>query len=279
MCMMRRNLRTSAARAVCGAAAAVVLGGCATKADIRSLQEEFRTELRAQAARQDSLLSFLRRETMSTQDTLLRNQSDQLGDFRGDITRLLMSMSQGMTRLEAMVGENQRGIAALRTQSPTAGRPSGAAAPLVDSGPAVAVAPGGASNPETVAGVSGGNADQLYQVARDQDQRGSLSAAQQAYEQFLEEYPRDPRAPDAHFFLGSLLEQQDRPEDALEQFQQILTLWPTASRVPGALYRIARIQADLGNDEEAKASAERLVNTYPDSDMAFLARELLEELN
>lgn len=278
MCMMRRSPRSSAARALAGVAAVVVSGGCATKADIRSLQDEFREELRAQAARQDSLLTLLRRETMSTQDTLLRTQSDQLVDFRGDITRLLQSISQGMTRLEALVGENQRGIAALRAQGSVGGRQSGPA-PLVDAGPGGAVGPGGAPNPETLPGVGGGNADQLYQVAREQDQRGSLSTAQQAYEQFLEEYPRDARAPDAHWFLGDLLERQDRPDDALEQFQQILTLWPTSSRVPGALYRIARIQVDMGEAEEARATLERLVNTYPESDMASFAREMLEDLN
>lgn len=278
MCMMRRSSRSSAARALGAVAAVVVLGACATKADIRSLQDEFREELRAQAARQDSLLSLLRRETMSSQDTLLRTQSDQLFDFRGDITRLLQSMSQGITRLEALVGENQRGIAALRTQGSLAVRPGGAA-PLVDTGPGGTVGPGGAPGNENVAGVGGGNADQLYQVARDQDQRGSLSTAQQAYEQFLEEYPRDPRAPDAHFFLGNVLVQQNRPQDALEQFQQILTLFPTAARVPAALYRIADLQADMGDTDDARATLERLINTYPESDMASLARGTLEDLN
>jgi tol-pal system protein YbgF len=278
MCMMTRSSRSSAARALGVTAAVVVLGGCATKADIRSLQEEFREELRSQAARQDSLLALLRRETASTQDTLLRTQSDQLFDFRGDITQLLQSMSQGITRLEALVGENQRGIASLRAQGSVGARPGGPT-PLVDAGPTGVPGPGGAPGNETVAGIGGGNADQLYQVARDQDQRGSLSAAQQAYEQFLEEYPRDARAPDAHFFLGNVLAQQNRPEDALEQFQQILTLFPTAARVPAALYRIADLQADMGDTDEARATLERLINTYPESDMASLARGTLEELN
>jgi tol-pal system protein YbgF len=278
MCMMRRNARLPAARALSVVAAVVVLGGCATKADVRSLQIELRDELRAQAARQDSLLALLRRETASTQDTLLRTQSDQLFDFRGDITRVLQALQQGQARLEAMVGENQRGIAAIRTQGVAAGRPAGAA-PLVDAGPSTGPVTGAAGGNETIAGVGGGNADQLYNIARDQDQRGSLAAAQQAYEQFLADYPSDPRAPDAYWFLGDLLERQDRPDDALEKFQEIPTRWPTAARVPATLFRIARIQVDLGDKDDARATLERLVNTYPDSDMASFAREMLEDLN
>jgi TolA-binding protein len=130
-----------------------------------------------------------------------------------------------------------------------------------------------------VAGVGGGNSDQLYQIARDQDQLGSASAAQQAYEQFLADYPNDPRAPDAYWFLGDLLERQGRPDDALERFREIPTRWPTATRVPATLFRMARIQRDMGDIDDARGTLERLVNTYPEADVTPFAREMLEELN
>jgi outer membrane murein-binding lipoprotein Lpp len=92
--MTGRNRRDPGARgAIVVVAAALVLGGCATKSDIRELQTEVREELRAQAVRQDSLMMLLTRATASTQDTL-RTQGDQLVDFRGDITRLLQSVSK-----------------------------------------------------------------------------------------------------------------------------------------------------------------------------------------
>jgi len=269
MWVMRRKRRCSAARALGVVAAAVVLGGCATKGDIRALQTEMRLELQAQAARQDSLMAMLRREAMSTQDTL-RTQSDQLFDFRGDITRLLQSLTQGQARLEALVGETQRGMAALRSQGGTNRGTPGTT-------PDVSTDPTPTRGTETVQGV-GGNADQLYGVARDLHQRGSLSAAQQAYEQFLRDHPSDARAPDARFYLADILSQQNRPDDALAAFQEIPQRYPTAARVPDALYRIARIQADLGDTAEARRTLERIVNTFPDSGVAFLARDMLEEI-
>ena len=253
---------------------ALALAGCATKGDIRTLQTELRQELVALAARQDSLLTELRAQTMSTQDTL-RTQSDQIFDFRGEITRQLQAISQGMARLEAISGENQRGIASVRDQLANIRRlPTGAAQQpmqLMDSTTATS------SSPETVAG-AGGNAEQLYGVAREQHQRSSYGTAQRAYEQFLEEYPSHALAPDARFFLADVLILLDRPEDALETLLEIPTLHPTAAKVPDALYRAAVLQQEAGEEDAAKATLERIINTYPDATITVLARALLTEI-
>jgi tol-pal system protein YbgF len=264
VCMMRRKQRSAAAWVVMATVAA--LSGCATKSDLRDLEDE----IHALAARQDSVLTELRRETMSTQDTI-RTQTDQIFDFRGEITRQLQLIQQSQTRLEAIAGENQRGIATLRGQA-VSGRP-----PTTGGGLQLADSAGRPSGNETVAG-TGGNAAQLWAVARDQHQRGSLSTAQRAYEQFLKENPNDPLAPDAHFYLADILSQQNRPEDALEAFQEIQRLYPTSDKVPDSLYRIAVLQHQMGKNDDAKATCQRIINTYPDATSALLARDLLAEI-
>ncbi|MGE0160058.1 MAG: tol-pal system YbgF family protein [Gemmatimonadales bacterium] len=252
--------------------AALVSVGCATKGDIRNLQTEFRNEMRQITARQDSVLSVLRMQTTLMQDTL-RTQSDQLFDFRGQIATQLQAISQSMARLEALSGENQRGIASVRDQ-------------LMRRGTAVTQPPLQMVDSAQVAGAggqavggAGGNAEQLYQVARENHNRGSYATAQRAYEDFLQQFPNHALAPDAHLYLADVLILQDRPEDALETLQEIPTLFPTAARVPDALYRIAVLQREAGDEDDAKATLERIITTYPDSFSASLARELLEELN
>ncbi|HET9949205.1 MAG TPA: tetratricopeptide repeat protein [Longimicrobiales bacterium] len=261
--MMRRRRWAHPAGLWAAVLAAVTVTGCATKSDIRDLQDE----LSALAARQDSLLVQLRYQALSTQDTL-RTQSDQLFDFRGEITRQLQQMSQTLARLEAIAGENQRGIASLRAGG-------GAGGPVV-SGPGGGVQPPPRQGPETVAGAS--NAEQLWSAAREQHQRGSFTTALRAYEQFLSEHPNDARAPDARYFRADILEQQNRPEDALAAFLEIQSLHPTSPRVPDALYRAGVLQHELGDDEAARATLQRLINTYPEHLTADLARGLLEEL-
>jgi tol-pal system protein YbgF len=266
MCIMRFKPPIPTARVLATLAVAVTLGGCAMKGDIRVLQEE----LRAMAARQDSLVTQLRVQALQTQDTL-RTQGDQMFDFRGDISRQLQQINQSLVRLEAIAGENQRGVAAINAQLASGGRST--AGPQRPTGDPAAP-PGG----ESLVGGGAGNADELYGVAREQQNRGSLTSAARAFEQFISEHPNDPRVPDAHFFQADILTLQDRPEDALAKFQEVQRLFPTAARVPQALYRIAELQQELGQIEEARATLERIVNTYPDDLVAQLAREKLREI-
>ena len=260
---MLTNRIPPAARALWAVAAVAVLGGCATKGDLRDL----RTEIQRLGARQDSLLAELRREARSTQDTL-RETSDQLFAFRGDISRQLREISDGLARLEVLTGENQRGIAGVRDQLANLRRIPAAPAPATG-------AEGGEALPGTV---GGGDAEELYNAAAAQFNRGSLTTARTAFEQFLQAYGSHRLAPDARFLLADILVQEGRREDALEAFLEIPELYPTAARVPDALYRAALLQIELERPDDAEATLERIVNTYPGTVAASLAAEKLSEI-
>jgi len=240
------------------------------KGDIRTLQQE----LREVSARQDSLITMLAIETRQTQDTL-RTQTDQMFDFRGDIARRLQQIEQSLTRLEAIAGENQRGMAAVRDQLANLRRGSVTMGPGMGPGDTTAVSGG---RDENLVGGGSGNADQIWDAAAQQRDRGSLNAAAAAYEQFIAEHPDDPRAPDAYWYLGDLRVQQDRLEDALEAFLQVQQLFPTSPRVPDALYRAALVHEEREELDEARALLERIMNTYPDALVSSLAREKLREI-
>lgn len=262
---MRRTHPLPAARVLLTTAAVCVLGGCATKGDLRDLQ----TEIRSLAVRQDSLIAELRRETMSTQDTL-RETTDQLFSFRGDISRQLREISQSLSTLEVMVGENQRGIVGVRDQLANLRRmPAGGGTVEGDPMAGATDGPGGAT---------AGGAEEIYNAAVGQFNRGSLSAARLAFQQFLQAHPNHPAAPDAHYFLADIMVQEENLEDALAAFQEIPALFPTADRVPEALWRIALLQIELDREDEAEVTLERIVNSYPDAGVARLAREKLDEI-
>ena len=259
--MMR--MHSAAIRVLLTVAAAVTLSGCATKGDLRNL----RLEIQTLAARQDSLFSVLRRETVSTQDTL-REASLQLFDFRGEIARQLGAIHESLTRLEALTGENQRGISGMRDQLANLRR--------AQSGQSVTEGAPPAGVEEASPGA--GDAESIYNAAVAQFNRGSLATARTAFQQFLQAFPSHRLAPDAHFYLADILVQEDRLEDALDAFQEIPELFPTASKVPDAMYRSALLQIDLGRNADARATLERVVNTYPGSGVATLARDKLREI-
>lgn len=267
MHMTRRKNHPTTARVLATLAVAVVSSGCAMKGDIRMLQDE----LRAVAARQDSLMAVLADRTASTQDTL-RTQGDQMFDLRGDLNRQLQQVNQSLVRLEAIAGQNQQGLIAVRDQLVNARRGGVAVA---GGGPAGGLPTGGGG--ESLIG-GAGDPDELWDVAQAQYQRQSFSAATAAFQQFIDEHPGDARVAIAHFNLADILAQQDRPEDAIEAFEEIQRLFPTHERVPDALFRIANLQLELGERDAAKRTLERIVNTYPDDPMAMIARDMLEDL-
>jgi tol-pal system protein YbgF len=251
----------------------VACTGCVMKSDIRLLQEE----LRAVIAHQDSLVAGLRIETRQTRDTL-RMQGDQMFDLRGDLNRQLQRISQILIRIEAISGENQRGLASVRDQMANMRRiPVSPSVGLAGSSDVTTSFDSADAGSEGLLGRAS-NPEELYDVAKSQYDRGSLNSASRAFEQFLAEHSNHELAPDAHFFLADILTQQERSEDAIEAFREIQELFPTHPRVPQALYRIAEVQIDLEDLDAARATLERIINTYPDELVAMLARERLDEI-
>jgi tol-pal system protein YbgF len=121
-------------------------------------------------------------------------------------------------------------------------------------------------------------AEETYQAAMTQFNRGSVNTARRAFESLLADYPDHRRAPSSQFFLADILEQENRLDEAIEGFLRVAELYPTADRVPQALYRIGAIYELQGNLDQAIIYLERVVNTYPDSGVGDLARELLREI-
>ena len=241
-----------------------VLGGCATKSDIRDLQVELQAELRVLAERQAALIAQLQTEANSTRDTL-RSQSIQLFDFRGEISQQLREIGEGLATLEVLAGENQRAIMGIRRQVTNLRSGSVTATSTV------------LDSTGMLEGVVG-DADQLYRTAAEQFGRGSLNTARMAFQQFVQSYPNHVLAPEAHFSLADILYQQEDFDAALEAFREIQSRFPTAAKVPDALYRIALIQIEMEEIESAIDTLERITNTYPGSVIAEIAADKLEEI-
>lgn len=257
---MRAVISSTAGRTVLALLAVVVsTAGCATKGDLRNV----RNEIRGLAARQDSLLAEMRLQRALTSDTLGR-QTRQLTDLRGDVSQQLRAMAATLDALTEMAGQNSRDISAIRDQMVTARRPT-VSDPMAG--------PGMSSG-----GMSGADADSLYDIGYDLYMRNSWNAAQRAFAQFLEQYPRDELAPKAHANLADILYQQGRIDEAIEKFLVIPEEFPTDPEVPSALYRVALLEIERGDEDEARRHLRLIINTYPDDPMAELARERLDEL-
>jgi tol-pal system protein YbgF len=249
-------------------AAVLSVSSCATKRDVRDLQSELAARLDRLAASQDSLRAIIVEQSVQTQDTL-RNTSRELVDIRGDVLNQLNRIANQLDQIEELSGQNSLNISALRDQMQQSRRPMSSS----DVGGS-----GGGGDASGIMSEGTGAADAMYNAAIRQYNRGSLTAARAAFEQFLTAHPSSDLAPQAHYYLADVLVQQEDLEGAIEEFSRVFELFPSSSSVPDALYRVGLLHVELGNDAEARAFFERVVNTYPDARVAEFARARLGEI-
>ncbi len=240
-----------------------VISSCATKGDIRLLEETFAE----QEERQEEQLLVISEELQDLKKSL-ENQSDRLLNIRGDVGLDLTDIQDQLSQLYVLTGQIQRTMVGLseritltENQNIVGLGIEEFSQELESDGSDSAVPP-----------------EEIYQAAMVQFNRGSFATARRAFEGFLADYPDHRLAPSAQFFLADLLQQEDSLEEATDAFLRILELYPTSERVPQALYRIGELFVLQEKMEEAVNHLERLVTTYPDSGPAELAQELLQEI-
>ncbi len=242
--------------------------GCAMKGDVRSLQEE----MAGQAALQETQLQGLAsdidalRESLEAQSAI---QSEIVVDTQGGIARELRDMQDQLSVLTQLVGQIQRSLVMLSER-------------IQADGALVTTSPLGA-DPDSRGALTGrdgdpADCDETYEAAVTQFNRGSLGAARFAFTTFLGACPDHRQAPAAQFNLGSILEEENRLDAAIEAFLLVGQLSPTSDQVPRALFRIGVIYVDQNNVEAARNYLERVVNSYSESGVAELARNLLQDI-
>lgn len=232
--------------------------GCATKGDIRVLQEE----VGALADRQARDLADFETLVRAGQDTL-SGQTGLYLELRREVLQRLDELLQQMLILIEVEGQSQRAMASLRDQ-----------VEMMQRAPVVVQDSGDVGLPlEDVEGP-----DAHFEAALVMYNRGSNVTARRGFDEFLANYPNHELAGDATFFLSDLDLQEERLEDAIEGFMRVPMMYPDSPRVPEALYRAALLHDELGDTEEARNLLERVISGFPDSDVAEDAQQKLQEL-
>jgi tol-pal system protein YbgF len=80
---------------------------------------------------------------------------------------------------------------------------------------------------------------------------------------FLRQYPSDRLAPEALYWLGESLFQQQQYRDAAESFLAVSTKYDATARAPEALLRLGQSLAAMGEKEAACASLGEVLRKYP----------------
>jgi len=253
------------------AIAATSLAGCASKGDVQLVQGEVAL-LRAETLRRDSTRAAQLNDLIQTQREIM----DSLGatrrtvaQIKGDVSQDLYNVQQQLVQLQELTGQSQQRLSELRTQLEA--RAAAQQSENAGTGPA---APGDTTQP---GGASSATADQMYEASLAQLRRGSTGTARLGLRELLRTYPTSPRAPDALYFIGQSFAAEN-PDSAGAYYQQVVDSFSTSTRAPSALYNLGLLAERRKDNAKAKDAYQRVVQKYPQSDEAALARDRLKAL-
>lgn len=99
-----------------------------------------------------------------------------------------------------------------------------------------------------------------------------------AFQSFNKTYPQSTYAPNAHYWLGQLLFNKGELAQAEQEFNTVLEQFKDSNKRPDALLKLAMVAQQQKNSAKAIQLYRQLINEYPESTSAQLAKPRLENL-
>jgi tol-pal system protein YbgF len=131
--------------------------------------------------------------------------------------------------------------------------------------------------PVDVRGLSTGAGD-LYKDAYETFQKGDLERARRKFEAFLKQYPNTELSDNAQFWIGETYYLKKDFEKAILEYEKAITKYPEGDKIPAALFKQALAFLELGEKSSAKDLLKRVIERYPNSDQAEMAKKKLEAI-
>jgi tol-pal system protein YbgF len=130
------------------------------------------------------------------------------------------------------------------------------------------IQPPPAANPEKAA----------YDRAFDLFQKNQFQTARQQFQSFMKQYPQSPMADTALYWVGESYYAEKQYQNSIETFQQVLNRYPNGSKVPNAMLKQAAAFQQIGDNTAARILYERLIEKFPKSPQAQIAKQKLKQV-
>jgi len=129
--------------------------------------------------------------------------------------------------------------------------------------------------PAEVKGTSTGVGD-LYKDAYETFQKGNLEGARRKFEAFLKQYPNTELSDNAQFWIGETYYLKKDFEKAILEYEKAIAKYPEGDKIPAALFKQALAFLELGDKTNARNLLKRVIERYPHSEQAEMAKKRLE---
>jgi len=216
-------------------------------------------------------------------DDRISGLESQLRDLTGALEKANFNNSQLQSKLERMQADDDFRFKALETKTglaPATTAPGApvAAAPGAPAGepPAGGLAPaagvlshppasGGAAVAPVPPPAAGKTPQEQYDRAFAMLRNSDYDGAGKALQAFVAQYPQDPLAGNAMYWLGQIPYSQGQFEQAAVIFLDAYRKYPKSAKAGESLLKVGLAMSSLGKTKEACAALHRFTGEYPDA--------------
>lgn len=201
----------------------------------------------------------------STEQTLATNNA-RFDSMTSQVQALSESLEEAKARLAKLsdqVAQTQNIIQTLNTPA-AGGSPAGGAA---SDGGAAAKPPANAPD-----------ADTLYKSGLSYYNGGQYQLAIQAFQEYLQYYGDTDLASNAQFYIGECNYSQNNYTQAIEEYNKCLERYAKGNKLPAAQLKKGYALLELDQQQAGVRELRSLVQRYPNSREADLARQRLKRL-
>lgn len=116
----------------------------------------------------------------------------------------------------------------------------------------------------------------LYDRVMDEFKHRDYEAAMAGFRLFIELHGQSSLAANAQYWIGECQYRTGRYRDALKSFYDVVSNYPLSPKLAASTLKLGQTYTKLKDHENARLMFDRVVDQYPDSPEADIARKTIE---
>jgi len=210
--------------------------------------------------------SGARLDTMSTQVQGLSDNLEEIKSRLGKLNQQLVDLQNTVQSIDAKISGGGGGGATPTASNSGSG---GSSQPAGGSLPTFSAAPGGGPAP---------SADTLYSNGLRDITGGNYDLARKEFQDYLKYYGDTDLASNAQFYLGEIAYSQKKYEQAVAEYDHVLTNYPKSFKLAPAHLKKGMALIELGQKTSGVRELRDVVKRFPGTEEERRARAKLKEL-
>jgi tol-pal system protein YbgF len=212
--------------------------------------------------------SGARLDTMSTQVQGLSDNLEEIKSRLGKLNQQLVDLQSAVQSIDAKVSGSAPAPSNTTSALPRSAAPVPSSA---TASPAPALSP-------VAAATAAPSADMLYSNGLRDITSGKYDLARQEFQDYIKYYNDTDLASNAQFYLGEIAYSQKDYQDAVAEYDKVLTIYPKSFKLAPALLKKGMALIELGQKTSGVRDLREVVRRYPGTEEERRARAKLKEL-